>query len=129
MLKKIANKERKRIKEKRSKIRLFILYNLRDFDDMFSDKRRKRIKEKWIKLCLSTKSDCLFFIIFVISTSFFFIHGKKTTSQFCNIWNCSIAITRIHFAICEVRSDNSNPDQEVFRSFIMDQFCIMTMVY
>ena len=54
-------------------MRLFILYNLHDFE------------------------------------VFFFIHGKKTASHFCNIWNCSIAIIRIHFAICEVRSDNSNP--------------------
>ena len=53
LLKKIANKKRKRFKEKQSKIRLFILYNLRDFD-VISDKRRKRIKEKLIKLCLSS---------------------------------------------------------------------------
>ena len=44
-VKKIANKKRKRIKEKRSKI-LFILYNLRYFDNVLSDKRRKRINEK-----------------------------------------------------------------------------------
>ena len=35
--------------------------------------------------------------------------GKKTASQFCTIYNFTIAITRIHFAICEVRTDNSNP--------------------
>ena len=49
-----ANKKRKRIKEKWSKIQLFILYNLHDFDDMLCDKGRKRIKEKWVKLCSSS---------------------------------------------------------------------------
>ena len=45
LLKKMANKKSKRIKEK-CKMPLFILYNSRDFDYVFSDKRRKRIKEK-----------------------------------------------------------------------------------
>ena len=42
---KIANKKRKRIEEKPSKIWFFILYNLHDFDNVFSDKRRKRIRK------------------------------------------------------------------------------------
>ena len=73
---------------------MFILYNLHDFDDMFSDKRRKIIKEKWIKLYLSS----------LIVYSFFLIHGKKAALHFCYIWNCLIVIIEftLQFVKCEV---------------------------
>ena len=38
-----------------------------------------------------------------------FFLGKKLFRIFLMIYNFAIAITRIHFAICEVRSDNLNP--------------------
>ena len=107
--KKITNKKRKTIKEKRNEVLLFILYNLRDFGDVFRDKKRKRIKEKLIKLSAYLVRLVILYMIYVILTSFFSFMGKKTVSHFCNIWNCSITIIRTHFAICKVRSDNPNP--------------------
>ena len=37
---------------------------------------------------------------------------EKTALHFSYDLQLTIAITRIHFAICEVRSDNTNPQKE-----------------
>ena len=46
---------------------------------------------------------------FFISFYDIYFKMKKLLHIFHAVWNISIAVIGIHFAICEVRSDNSNP--------------------
>ena len=39
-----------------------------------------------------------------------FPFGKKLLHNFSMIYNFATTIIRIHFAICKVQSDNSNPE-------------------
>ena len=52
---------------------------------------------------------CMNLSFYIIWMNLIF-HGKKLFRIFRMIYNFAIAITRIHFAIYEVQSDNLKPD-------------------
>ena len=51
-----------------------------------------------------------------------FILNQETASHFYAVWNISIVVIGIHFAICEVRSDNSNPVMWIFIQLYYSSF-------